>query len=74
MKSTTEYREGCSKNSGLEQFSQLLSRQNEGLSKEERESRLEALERIANLVRARRSTSSTSHSTPAIPGKDRIPA
>jgi predicted component of type VI protein secretion system len=36
--------------SGLEQFSELLSRQNEGLNKQERESRLLALERIARSV------------------------
>ena len=39
--------------SGLGKLSELLSRQNEGLTKEERESRLVALERIAGSVRVR---------------------
>ena len=60
--------------SGIEKLSDLLSKQNEGLSKEERESRLLALERIASSVRVRRSTSSGSLSIPANPGKARIHA
>jgi hypothetical protein len=56
------------KNTGLEKLSALLSRQYEGLSNEERESRLRALERIANSVRARRSSFSPFPSTPANQG------
>jgi hypothetical protein len=57
-----------------EKIASILSRQNEGLSKEQREKRLLALERIASAVRARRSKSSASLSTPANPGKSRIHA
>jgi hypothetical protein len=59
---------------GLGKLSELLSRQNEGLSKEERESRLLALEGIASSVRARRSKSSRSLSIPEKPAKPRIHA
>jgi hypothetical protein len=39
---------------GARKLAEILSRQNEGVGKEERESRLRALERIAGAVRARR--------------------
>jgi hypothetical protein len=40
---------------GARRLAAVFSKQNEGLSRGERESRLLALERIANAVRARRS-------------------
>jgi hypothetical protein len=40
--------------SGVERLSEILSEQNEGLTKEQWEKRLAALERIASSVRARR--------------------
>jgi hypothetical protein len=51
--------------SGVERLSEILSEQNEGLTKEQWEKRLAALERIASSVRARRSKCSEPQSTPA---------
>lgn len=42
--------------SGVERLTGIFSQQNEGLTKEQREKRLEALEGIASSVRARRSS------------------
>lgn len=58
----------------VEKIDAVFSRCNEGLSKEERESRLQGLERIANSVRARRSKSEGPQSTPVSPRKGRIRA
>jgi hypothetical protein len=58
----------------LEKIGAIFSRREEGLSKEEREVRLQGLERIAISVRARRSKSEGPQSTPASPRKGRIRA
>jgi hypothetical protein len=58
----------------IKKLAAVLSKQNEGLSREERESRLAAIERIADSVRARRSKSAPSQSTVVSQPKSRIHA
>ena len=59
---------------GVKKLAAVFSKQNEGLNKQERESRLLALEKIASSVRARRSRPEEPHSTLATSRKARIHA
>jgi hypothetical protein len=57
-----------------EKVNAIFARQEEGLTPDERETRLIGLERIANSVLARRSKSVEPQSTPGSPRKGRIRA
>ena len=63
-----------SNENALEKIENIFSKQNEGLSKEQREARLSELEKIASSVRARRSKSEGPRPTAVSRAKARIHA